>query len=163
PAARTADGRSAWRGRPRSKDAAVQPSEAAFFLSHSRSLLSQPICSYNLAWRASASAAPTLAPLANTVSAPASSCFFQPWIRVGWTPKWLANSLTVRSPLAAARATWALNAAVCCFRLTRIVTPFLGHQSSLAGGPVFGVHYTPPTQPSSEWTWRWVKRERQAC
>src|SRR5439155_22236321 len=34
-----------------------------------------------------------------------------------------------------------LNAAVCCFRLPAIVPPFLGHQSSLAGGPVFGVHY----------------------
>jgi hypothetical protein len=26
--------------------------------------------------------------------------------------------------------------------LPAIVSPFLGHQSSLAGGPVFGVHYT---------------------
>jgi transposase len=41
-----------------------------------------------------------------------------------------------------AKATWALNAAVCCLRLPAIVPPFLGHQSSLAGGPVFGVHYT---------------------
>src|SRR5436309_1826241 len=65
-------------------------------------------------------------------------------MRVGWTPHWLANSLTVRSPLRAAKATWALNAAVCCFRLPAIVPPFLGHQSSLAGGPVFGVLYVPP-------------------
>jgi putative transposase len=43
-------------------------------------------------------------------SAPASSCFFQPWIRVGWAPYWPAGSLTVRSPLRAARATCALNA-----------------------------------------------------
>src|ERR1041384_7220769 len=49
-----------------------------------------------------------------------------------------ASSLTVRSPLRAARATCALNAAVCCFRLPAIVPPFLGHHSSLAGGPVFG-------------------------
>ena len=123
-------------------------------MSHSRSILSRPICSYSSAWRASASAAPTRAPLANTVSAPASSCFFQPWMRVGWTPNWLANSLTVRSPLTAANATWALNAAVCCFRFTVIVTPFLGHQSSLAGGPVFGVHYTDEvTAPSSRREW----------
>src|SRR3954463_619339 len=62
-------------------------------------------------------------------------------MRVGWTPYWLASSLTVRSPLRAAKATWALNAAVCCVRLPAIGSPFLGHQSSLAGGPVFGVHY----------------------
>src|SRR5262249_2595625 len=29
------------------------------------------------------------------------------------------------------------------FRLPAIVSPFLGHHSSLAGGPGFGVHYTP--------------------
>src|SRR5437764_8538621 len=63
-------------------------------------------------------------------------------MRVGWTPNWLASSLTVRSPLRAARATWFLNAAVCCLRLPAMVPPFLGHQSSLAGGPVFGVHYS---------------------
>ena len=34
-----------------------------------------------------------------------------------------------------------MNTAVCCFRLPVIITPFLGHRSSLAGGPVFGVHY----------------------
>src|SRR5262249_48863054 len=89
-------------------------------------------------------------PLAKTCSAPARSCRFQSWMRVGWTPYWLASSPTVLSPLRAARATWALNAAVYCFRLVAIITPFLGHQSSLAGGPVFGVHYTQevwPTRP----------------
>jgi hypothetical protein len=35
-----------------------------------------------------------------------------------------------------------LNAAVYCFRLVVTITPFLGHQTSLVGGPVFGVHYT---------------------
>jgi hypothetical protein len=34
-----------------------------------------------------------------------------------------------------------LKAAVYCFRLVAMITPLLGHQSSLAGGPVFGVHY----------------------
>ncbi|HBI43624.1 MAG TPA: hypothetical protein DDY78_12360 [Planctomycetales bacterium] len=33
-------------------------------------------------------------------------------------------------------------AAVCCFRFPVISSPFLGHPSSLLGGPVFGVHYT---------------------
>src|SRR5581483_8818796 len=69
-----------------------------------------------------------LLPLLKT-SAPASSCFFQPWMRVGWTPNWLASSLTVWSLLWAARATWALNAAGCCFRLPALVSPFLGHQT----------------------------------
>src|SRR5581483_2103859 len=85
----------------------------------------------------------TLVPVAKTSPAQASNCFFQPWIRVGWTSNWPASSLTVRSPLRAARATWALNAAECCFRLRAIGTPFPGHQTSLAGGPVFGVHYRP--------------------
>src|SRR6266545_4806965 len=64
-------------------------------------------------------------------------------MRVGWTPYWLANSLTVGAPLRAARATCALKLAVCCFRLPAIASPFLGHLSSLIGGPVFGVHYRP--------------------
>src|SRR5262249_10633764 len=101
-----------------------------------------PICSYSSAWRASASAVSTFAPLAKTTSAPARSCFFQAWMRVGWTPNCPASSLTVRSPLIAARATWALNAAVWCLRLPAIASPFLGHQCSLRSGPVFGVHYS---------------------
>src|SRR4051812_9474677 len=31
-------------------------------------------------------------------SAPARGCFSQPWIKVGWTPNWLARSLAVLSP-----------------------------------------------------------------
>src|SRR5262245_11473822 len=49
----------------------------------------------------------------------------------GVTPKWAASSLMVRSPFSAARATWALNAAVCRCRLPFIASPFLGHRSSL--------------------------------
>ncbi|HWE39637.1 MAG TPA: hypothetical protein VG406_24020, partial [Isosphaeraceae bacterium] len=45
------------------------------------------------------------------------------------------------SPLRAARATWALNAAVWTFRLPAISPPLLDHRRSLTGGPVFGVHY----------------------
>jgi hypothetical protein len=59
---------------------------AAFFFTHSNSIFSRPICSNNSAWRASASAETALAGLPKTSSAPASSCFFQAWIRVGWTP-----------------------------------------------------------------------------
>src|SRR5438552_12505077 len=63
-------------------------------------------------------------------------------MRVGWTPYWLASSLTVCTPLRAAKATCALKLAECCFRLPAIASPFLGHLSSLSGGPVFGVHYS---------------------
>src|SRR5881409_3836489 len=87
--------------------------------------------------------AAALAGLLNRSSAPPSSCFFQAWIKVGWTPCWLASSLTVLSCRKAARATWALNAAVCDFRFLVIVSPFLDRRlSSLFGCPVFGVHYS---------------------
>src|SRR5512135_1591079 len=117
--------------------------DGRFFLSHSSSILSRPICSNSSAWRASASAEAARAGLLKTSSAPAKSCFFQAWMSVGWTSNWPANSLTVRSPLRAARATRALNAAVWTFRLPAIAPPLLGHRSSLTGGPVFGVHYSP--------------------
>src|SRR3954454_23315595 len=76
-------------------------------------------------------------------SALPSSCFFQPWISVGWTPCWLASSFTVLSPFRAASATCALNAAVClCLFFAAILVPFPGLPlSSLVGCPVFGVHY----------------------
>ena len=75
-------------------------------------------------------------------SAPVRSCFFQAWINVGWTSNCPASSLTVRSPLRAARATLALNGGVWIFRLPAIVTPLLSHRTSLTDGPVFGVHYS---------------------
>src|SRR2546421_3120560 len=61
---------------------------------------------------------------------------------VGWTPNWPASSLTVRSPLSAAKATCAFNVAVCVFRLPATAHPFPGPTCSLTGGPVFGVQYT---------------------
>src|SRR5438874_371138 len=96
------------------------------FLSHSSSILRRPICSNSSAFWASASAMTAWLPFWKTWSAPARSCFFRPWIRAGWTPYWLASSLTVLSPRRAAKATWALNAAVCCFRLPFIVYPLPG-------------------------------------
>ena len=45
---------------------------------------------------------------------------------------------------------WALNDAVCLCRLPAIVPPVLDHHSSLAGGPVFGVHYTHLSGESSD-------------
>ena len=59
---------------------------ADFFLSHSSSILSRPICSNSSAWRASASAEAGVAGLPKISSAPGTSCFFQAWISVGWTP-----------------------------------------------------------------------------
>src|SRR5262249_20593599 len=105
--------------------------------------LSRPICSYNWACSASWSWAGGLLPWLKRSSAPASSCFFQAWISVGWTWCWLANSLTVLSCRNAANATCALNAAVCDFRFLVIVSPFLDRRlCSLVGCPVFGVHYS---------------------
>src|SRR3954454_23695963 len=106
-------------------------------------------------------------------SALPSSCFFQPWISVGWTPCWLASSFTVLSPFRAASATCALHAAVClCLFFAAILASLPGLPlSSLVGCPVFGVHYTlgqrslsnlqistpgltqfPPACTSSTWT-----------
>jgi hypothetical protein len=87
--------------------------------------LSRPICSKSSAWRASASAEAGLAGPLKIASAPVRSCFFQAWINVGWTSNCPASSLTVRSPLRAARATLALNGGVWIFRLPAIVTPLL--------------------------------------
>src|SRR5262249_29777843 len=64
-------------------------------------------------------------------------------MRVGWTPYWPASSLTVRSPLRAARATWAWNAAVCCFRLAAIGSPFLGHPAGISRYEEGGDHSGP--------------------
>src|SRR5262249_26304192 len=97
--ARTAAGDSTPGDRARPGAAAAQAIGPTFFLSHSSSTLRRPICSNSWAFSASASAVAALLPLLKTWSAPARSCFFQAWIRVGWTPYWLASSLTVLSPL----------------------------------------------------------------
>src|SRR4051812_23056577 len=55
-------------------------------------------------------------PFSNTPAAPSSSAFFQAWIWLGWTLNSLASSPTVRSPLSAAKATFALNVALCFCR-----------------------------------------------
>src|SRR3954454_12324731 len=62
--------------------------------------------------------------------APSSSAFFQAWIWLGWTLYSPAISLTVRSPLSAAKATFALNVALCfcrdCFMTAPVSGPFIG-------------------------------------
>src|SRR5262245_46913579 len=87
------------------------------------------------------SAEATLATLAKIDSAPASSCFFQAWICVGWTSYWPASWLTVRSALWAARATLALNPAEWTLRWSPMVSPPPGRRSILTAGPENGVHY----------------------
>ena len=66
PAVRTAAARSTPGGPARSAAAAAQAIAPTFFLSHSSSILSRPICSNSSAFSASASAAPALAPLPKT-------------------------------------------------------------------------------------------------
>ena len=110
-------------------------------MSHSSSILSRPICSNSSAWRASASAEAALCRVGEERLGPGEQLLL-PAVDQGRVDAELAGQLVDgRSPLRAARATWALNAAVWIFRLPAIASPFLGHQSSLAGGPVFGVHY----------------------
>src|SRR3954468_18620993 len=69
-------------------------------------------------------------PFSNTPAAPSSSAFFQAWIWLGWTLNSLASSPTVRSPLSAAKATFALNVALCfcrdCFMTAPVSGPFIG-------------------------------------
>src|SRR3954453_20385406 len=69
-------------------------------------------------------------PLSNTPAAPSSIAFFQAWIWLGWTPYSLASSPTVLSPLSAAKATFALNVALCfcrdCFMTAPVSGPFIG-------------------------------------
>src|SRR3954453_10397800 len=68
--------------------------------------------------------------LSNTPAAPSSSAFFQAWIWLGWTLNSLASSPTVRSPLSAAKANFALNVALCfcrdCFMTAPVSGPFIG-------------------------------------
>src|SRR3954452_17221804 len=69
-------------------------------------------------------------PFSNTPAAPSSSAFFQAWIWLGWTLNSPASSPTVRSPLSAAKATFALNVALCfcrdCFMTAPVSGPFIG-------------------------------------
>src|SRR3954462_7678056 len=68
-------------------------------------------------------------PFSNTPAAPSSSAFFQAWIWLGWTLNSPASSPTVRSPLSAAKATFALNVALCfcrdCFMTAPLSGPFI--------------------------------------
>src|SRR4051812_6863542 len=86
-------------------------------------------------------------PLSNTPAAPSSSAFFQAWIWLGWTPYSLASSPTVRSPLIAAKATFALNVALCfcrdCFMTAPVSGPFIG--TGLSHRPLS--HFRGPSQP----------------
>src|ERR1019366_3547885 len=56
-------------------------------------------------------------PRANNDAVPSSKVFFQPWIWLAWTPNRLDSSATVPSSRTAASATFALNSALCFFRV----------------------------------------------
>ena len=65
----------------------------------------------------------------------------------------LANSAILRSPLTAASVTFALNAALCFFRVcfmscSRAIGAFYGQGSTLANCLVFGVHLRGPKAPT---------------
>src|SRR5918994_136607 len=85
-------------------------------------------------------------PLSNTPAAPSSSAFFQAWIWLGWTLNSLASSPTVRSPLIAANATFALKAALCfcrdCFITAPVSMPFI--EAGLSHSDLF--HNRGPSQ-----------------
>src|SRR5689334_8831681 len=85
----------------------------------SRSTVSWPIFSYSGASCASlASPWPTVAfSRANSDAVPSSSVFFQAWIWLACTPNRLDSSATVPSSRIAASATFALNSALCFFRV----------------------------------------------
>src|ERR1700722_10062951 len=86
----------------------------------SRSTVSWPIFSYSGASKASSAAAPLTAPTllrANNEAVPSSNVFFQAWIWLACTPNRLDSSATVPSSRTAANATFALNSALCFFRV----------------------------------------------
>src|ERR1017187_3969591 len=86
----------------------------------SRSTVSCPIFSYSGASCASSAAAPSF-PLAwlrvNREAVPSSRVFFHAWIWLACTLNRLDSSATVPSSRTAASATFALNSAVCFFRV----------------------------------------------
>src|SRR6202163_3061786 len=86
----------------------------------SRSMVNWPIFSYSGASWASSAAAPSFPwPLlrANSDAVPSSSVFFHAWIWLACTPNRLESSATVPSSRTAASATFALNSALCFFRV----------------------------------------------
>ena len=83
----------------------------------------------------------------NIPGSDSSNCFFHLAIWLGWTSYWLASSAIVLSPFAAAKATFALNAALWLRRLffTNLSPEYCivsGDKSTLTMRPVFGEYYT---------------------
>ncbi|VTR99041.1 Uncharacterized protein OS=Burkholderia pseudomallei GN=DO72_3911 PE=4 SV=1 [Tuwongella immobilis] len=130
--------------RRRPTPGATQARRSAFF-DPLQFYLQWPICSNNSPVPEPSGCSGFGAPLANHTLAPSRSCFFQSWIMGGWTPNCPASSLTVLSPLSAAKATFALNSAECRCRFFAIDSHFsVTGFYSLAGGPISGVHYKLP-------------------
>src|SRR4051794_22893156 len=76
-----------------------------------------PIFSYNSDILGPSAGSGVALPASNTPGAPSSRAFFQAWIWLECTPNRLDSSATVASPFRAARATFALNSAVCRLRV----------------------------------------------
>src|SRR3954452_5275966 len=83
----------------------------------SRSTVNCPIFSYNSDTLGPSACSGVALPASNTPDAPSSRAFFQAWIWLECTPNRLDSSATVASPFRAARATFALNSAVCRLRV----------------------------------------------
>src|SRR5215217_7917376 len=89
----------------------------SLFAKKSFSTFSWPICRYNSPTCASPALSSRTPPASKTTAAPSSKIFFQLWIWFGCTSYSIASSAIVRSPLSAATATFALNEALCFFRV----------------------------------------------
>src|SRR4051812_48571492 len=81
------------------------------------STFSWPICRSNSPTCASPALSSRTLPASKTTAAPSSRIFFQLWIWFGCTSYSSASSAIVRSPFSAATATFALNEALCFFRV----------------------------------------------
>src|SRR3954466_3896629 len=90
----------------------------SLFAKKSFSTFSWPICRYNSPTCASPALSSRTPPASKTTAAPSSKIFFQLWIWFGCTSYSIASSAIVRSPLSAATATFALNEALCFFRVS---------------------------------------------
>src|SRR5258708_18932431 len=103
----------------------------------SRSTVNWPIFSYKGASNASSAVTPFAAPAllrANNEAVPSSKVFFQAWIWLACTPNRLDSSATVPSSRTAANATFALNSALCFFRV--LVMSHLGRLAAPKGDPL---------------------------
>jgi hypothetical protein len=118
----------------------------------SRSMMSCPTfsCRADICALAAASLPIAFLSPSNRPLTPSCTAFFQAWIWLACTPYLLESSAIVLSSRIAAIATFALNSALCFFRMLVISNPlapcrFRG-ETLLATCPVFWAHLTVPTK-----------------